>query len=43
MLKAILATVFLFSAITVQRVDTSKQYPIDTNHPVGASAWNHHY
>ncbi len=32
MLKTILATVLLFSTITVQRADTGRQYPIDTNH-----------
>jgi len=32
MLKATLATVLLFSTITAQRADTSREYRIDTNH-----------
>ena len=32
MLKATLATVLLFSTITAQQADTSRQYRIDTNH-----------
>ncbi len=32
MLKATLATVLLFSAITAQQADSAKQYRIDTNH-----------